>query len=225
MKPAGTTRATEAVLQRFDELILQGEKLKEECRRLYFSGSKRSIDPEGFEAWRTHCLSLLTSTFGSSGVHVDSFVNRKFFDYYNSTQIYLGILKGAREDLRRGYFFHKDLMLSAGIFDSLIERSRRQLKRGRVREARGVLQVVLAEILAKICDNKNVPYRAEDSAEALVGRLAEAEALPAEVAEQLGQLFVVFSDVSDDRRGLEESLARLLAFLDDYLASRIMILN
>ena len=152
-------------------------------------------------------------------------MNRKFFDYYNSTQIYLGVLKGAREDLRRGYFFHKDLMLSAGIFDSLIERSRRQLEGGRVREARGVLQVVLAEILAKICDNKNVPYQGEDSAEALVGRLAEAEALPAEVAEQLGQLFVVFSDVSDDRRGLEESLTRLLAFLDDYLASRIMILN
>ena len=225
MKRNGTSRTTGKVLSRFDELIDQGEKIKEICKKLYFEGNKKALDPETFEAWRASCLSLLKSTFGSSSPHFDNFVNRKFFDFYNSTQIYLGILKGAKDDLSKGYFFHKDLMLSVNIFDSLVNRSRRRLEQGHVREAQVILRAVLAEILVKICENKNVLYEAEDSAGVLVERLSRAGAVPEEVAEQLLELLEGFEAESADRERVGEALESLLAFLDEYLGSQIIILN
>jgi hypothetical protein len=225
VKRNGTSRTTGKVLSRFDELIDQGEKFKEICKKLYFTGNKRALDAEKFEAWRASCLSLLRSTFGSSSPHFDNFVNRKFFDFYNSTQIYLGILKGAKDDLSKGYFFHKDLMLSVNIFDSLVNRSRRQLEQGHVREAQVILKAVLAEILVKICENKNVLYEAEDSTGVLVQRLSRADAVPEEVAERLLDLLERFEADSTDRESVGDALETLLAFLDEYLGSQIIILN
>jgi hypothetical protein len=213
------------VLARFDELIEQGESIKDACKRLYFAGSKRSIDPEAFESWKTNCLSLLKSTFGSSSPHFDSFVNRKFFDYYNSTQVYLGILKGAREDLSKGYFFHKDLMLSVNIFDSLLNRARGNLSQGNVGEAQAILKAVMAEILAKICENKNIPYAAEDSAGNLLAGLRRTDAVPLEVLTLLDGLREDFEGSAVPASDLERDLDTLLDFLDEFLGSQIIILN
>ncbi len=116
---------TKNVIALFDELITQGERIKESCRKLYFAGGKKSIDAQGFEAWRTSCLTLLRSTFGKSSPHCDSFLNLKFFDHYNSTILYLGILQGAREDIRRGYFYHKDLMLSVNVLSAFLDLAER----------------------------------------------------------------------------------------------------
>jgi len=225
VKGDGTSRTTAKVLGRFDELIEQGEKIKDTCKKLYFSGSKRSIDPELFESWKTNCLSLLKSTFGSSSPHFDNFVNRKFFDYYNSTQIYLGILKGAKEDLSKGYFFHKDLMLSVNIFDSLINRARRRLNEDKVLEAQVILKTVLAEILGKICENKNVPYDPEDAAGDLIARLSRADAVPEHVLERLGRLQEDFESPEISPVQVATDLEGLLDFLDEYLGSQIIILN
>lgn len=225
VKGDGTSRTTAKVLGRFDELIEQGEKIKDTCKKLYFAGSKRSIDPELFETWKTNCLSLLKSTFGSSSPHFDSFVNRKFFDYYNSTQIYLGILKGAKEDLSKGYFFHKDLMLSVNIFDSLINRARRRLEQDEVLEARVILKAVMAEILGKICENKNIPYEPENTAEELMARLSRADAVPEEVLGLLGTLVRDFESPAISGAQVGTDLDSLLEFLDEYLGSQIIILN
>ncbi len=110
------------VIALFDELIGRGELIKEACKKIYFAGSKKAIDVQSFEAWRTSCLTLLKSTFGTSSPHYDSFTSLKFFDHYNSTLLFLGILQGARDDLRKGYFYHKDLMLSVNIFNSFLLR-------------------------------------------------------------------------------------------------------
>lgn len=225
MKRNGSARTAERVIGRFDELIDQGEEIKEVCRKVYFSGNKHGLDPERFEAWRTSCLSLLKSTFGSSSPHFDSFVNRKFFDYYNSTQIYLGILKGAKEDLARGYFFHKDLMLSVNIFDALISRAGRQLEEGRVLEARAVLRAVLAEILTKICENKNVFYEAGEKAVPLLERLTAAEVLPDEVAAVLRSLSGRLEQDAETVEEVGAAIESLVRFLDEYLGSQIIILN
>ena len=111
------------VIGLFDGLIGRGEQIKDECKKMYFAGAKKAIDVQAFEAWRTSCLTLLRSTFGTSSPHYDSFANLKFFDHYNSTLLYLGILQGARDDIRKGYFYHKDLMLSVNIFNSFLSRA------------------------------------------------------------------------------------------------------
>ncbi len=217
---------TKKVIKLFDSLLEQGEEIKKTCKRLYFSGNKKTIQPEFFESWKTNCLTLLKSTFGSSSAHYDSFVNLKFFDYYNSMQIYLGILKGAKVDLEEGYFFHKDLMLSVNIFDSLLSRAREYCERGNEQKAAVILETVLLEILTKICENKKLAYRREDNIPMIAEKLATANVILDTVHTKLDEI----QDHLSNSSGLNavqftEYLEWIQEFLNDYLGSQIMILN
>jgi hypothetical protein len=216
------------VIALFDELIGRGELIKEACKKLYFAGSKKAIDVQNFEAWRTSCLTLLRSTFGASSPHHDSFTSLKFFDHYNSTLLYLGILQSAREDIRKGYFYHKDLMLSVNVFTSFLLRAAFLAARGEYQKAAGILEAVIAEALRKLADSEGLALEAE------AGILAAAEALF-----RAGTL----KQESRDRiRDLSEFLAHGLAaacdggsfsswsewvngFVYEQLGSRIVIVN
>ena len=218
--------ATNKVVELFDELIAGGEKIKLACKKMYFSGQKKAISPENFEEWRTKCLSLLRSTFGSSSPQFDNFANTKFFDYYNSTQIFLGILKAARADLQKGYFFHKDLMLSVNIYDSLLSRAARYIDNDEIAKAEAVVEVVLNEVLIKICSNKKIPFAQEDTIESLADTLVRAELIPETAKDHLLQLHTLF------RRSTRTSGAELIAaiewilsFLNEFLGGQILILN
>ena len=212
----------------FTELIRQGEEIRETCKRLYFSGDKKIVAPQTFEAWKTNCLSLLKSTFGSSSPQYDRFGHLKFFDYYNSMQIFLGILKGSREDVEKGYFFHKDLMLSVNIYDSLISRAGDRVDNGQREKAAVILETTLQEILTKICENKRIKYNREEDTRALAEKLASIGVLNDDIHTQVKR----YTECLDQGMGnsisaaeLAEIIQWLRDFLNDYLGSRIMILN
>ncbi len=216
---------TDKVVKLFNELIDEGEKFKLTCKKLYFSGQKKEISPEVFEEWKTKCLSLLKSTFGSSSPQFDNFANAKFFDYYNSTQIFLGILKAARANLHKGYFFHKDLMLSVNIYDSLLSRARRYLDNDEIAKAEAVLEVVLTEILGKICNNKKIPFVQEDTIESLADTLVRAEAIPETARDQLLKLHELFRQATVSSAELSAAIEWILSFLNEFLGGQILILN
>lgn len=220
-------RTTAKVVALFDELILRGERIKQSCTRQYFSGQKKQFPPEVFGEWRTNCLSLLKSTFGSSSPQYDSFVNAKLFDYYNATQIYLGVLRGARVDLQKGYFFHKDLMLSVNIFDSLLERARALLRREDLERAVGLLEAVLLETLAKVCENCKIPHHGAAGVEQLCGLLERADVLPLEVCRRVREVGALTAATGNpaDAAAVGGALEWVASFLDDYLGARILILN
>lgn len=212
----------------FTELIRQGEEIKETCKRLYFSGDKKSVAPQTFEAWKTSCLSLLKSTFGSSSPQYDRFANLKFFDYYNSMQIFLGILNGGRQDVEKGYFFHKDLMLSVNIYDSLISRAEDRVNNGQREKAAVILETTLQEILTKICENKRIKYNREEDTIVLAEKLASIRVLNDNIlslvkhyAEHLERV----AGNSISAAELADIIQWLRDFLNDYLGSKIMILN
>lgn len=220
-------KTTPTVVSLFDELIACGEEIRRCCTQQYFSGKKRQLPVQLFGQWRTNCLSLLKSTFGSSSPQFDNFASAKFFDYYNSTQVYLGILKGARKDLSEGYFFHKDLMLSVNILDSLINRARVMVDTNRVERAAGVLDAVLQEILAKVCDNRKIPHDEAEGLEGLCGRLESAGGLSPEVQERLREVSEVFREGGGARNApaVRRALEWTVSFLDKELGARILILN
>jgi len=212
----------------FTELIRQGEEIKETCKRLYFSGDKKIVAPQTFEAWKTSCLSLLKSSFGSSSPQYDRFANLKFFDYYNSMQIFLGILKGSREDIEKGYFFHKDLMLSVNIYDSLISRAADRVDNGQREKAAVILETTLQEILTKICQNKKIKYKREEDPGVLAEKLALVGVLNDDIHSQVKHYAECLERGAADSISaaeLAEIIQWLRNFLNDYLGSRIMILN
>ncbi len=213
------------VMTLFDATIEEGEEIKKTCKRLYFSGNKKTITSEIFEAWTMNCLSLLKSTFGSSSPHYDRFTGVKFFDFYNSTQIYLGILKGAKKDLEKGYFFHKDLMLSVNIYDALISRARQYLTRGKPEKAGTILETTLLEILIKICENRKVKSDQSEKVNDLVDKLENLGIIPQQAAQSLKEIDALLNSETKETSSFEDAMAWIESFLNDYLGSQIMILN
>jgi hypothetical protein len=217
--------ATGKIVKLFDELIAEGETIKQTCKKLYFSGQKKAVSPEVFAEWKTKSLSLLKSTFGSSSPQFDSFANAKFFDYYNSTQVFLGILKAAHQDVQKGYFFHKDLMLSVNIYDSLLTRARTCIDRDQLRKAEAILEAVLREVLGKICHNKKLPFAVDDEVSALAELLVKAETIPEAAKTRLMDFYRKFDCQDTDATELAAAHEWIASFLNEYLGGQILILN
>lgn len=212
----------------FDELITRGEQIKDVCKKIYFSGGKKTIDVQAFEAWRTSCLTLLRSTFGTSSPHYDSFINLKFFDHYNSTLLYLGILQGARDDIKGGYFYHKDLMLSVNIFNSFLSRAGDLSRAGEATKALGLLEAVTHEALKKLAETQGCASGAVDDVMGLADALSRSGALPVDAHDAFASLdaYMKGADGADGSPArFEEWLAWVQKFLYEYLGSRIVIVN
>jgi hypothetical protein len=216
----------EKVIGLFDELIARGEQIKESCKKMYFSGTKKAVDAQVFEAWRTSCLTLLRSTFGSSSPHCDSFSNLKFFDYYNSTLLFLGILQGAREDLRKGYFYHKDLMLSVNILNSFLTRSSVLLAKGETGKAAGILEAVVCEAVRKLAETLGQALDPAESSLCSADALYRVGAVSRETREKL-VAFRAFIDSPSirDPDVFHSWLEWGQSFLYEHLGSKIVIVN
>jgi hypothetical protein len=221
------------VLSLFDDLIAQGEQTRDACRKMYFAGAKKAIDAQAFTAWRTSCLTLLRSTFGTSSPHYDSFTNIKFFDHYNSTLLYLGILQGAREDLSKGYFYHKDLMLSVNIFNSFLSHARAYCARGEREKAVGILESVLNEALRKLAESHGLATHPPDGIVGVSAVLARSNAITEEARVILCDLqqFLKRDSVGAagnaawDAGEFERWHGWTQKFLYEYLGARIVIEN
>jgi hypothetical protein len=216
----------EKVIGLFDELIARGEQIKESCKKMYFAGTKKAVDAQVFEAWKTSCLTLLRSTFGSSSPHCDSFSNLKFFDYYNSTLLFLGILQGAREDLRKGYFYHKDLMLSVNILNSFLSRCASMLAKGEMGKAAGILEAVVCESVRKLAEARGEALDPAEDLSCSADRLCRAGALSGEAREKLVafQAFVTCSSTQAPA-AFRSWLQWGQSFLYEHLGTRILIVN
>ena len=216
------------VIALFDELVARGEQIKDACKKLYFAGGKKAIDAQVFEAWRTSCLTLLRSTFGTSSPHYDSFTGVKFFDHYNSTLLYLGILQSARDDIRKGYFYHKDLMLSVNVFASFLGHATRLAEAGSCEKAAGVLEAVIAEALRKIADVQGLPATAPGDLLATAEALHGAGTLTAEARARIGELAAYLKDGTNGRAGARAFAGWsewAKAFVYEQLGSRVVIVN
>jgi hypothetical protein len=216
------------VISLFDDLIAQGEQIKGVCKKMYFAGAKKAIDAQAFEAWRTSCLTLLRSTFGTSSPQFDSFVNLKFFDHYNSTLLYLGIMQGAREDVRKGYFYHKDLMLSVNIFSAFLARARAYAERNETQRGAGLLEAVLCEALRKLAEAKALSLDPSAGIPTIADGLRRAGAIRDEDCSELARLDEYLRGQKregSDGAAFSQWLPWTQKFIYEHLGSRIVIEN
>jgi hypothetical protein len=218
----------ERVVSLFDGLIAQGEQIRDTCKKMYFTGAKKAVDAQAYTAWRTSCMTLLRSTFGSSSPHFDSFTNLKFFDYYNSTLLYLGILQGAREDLRKGYFYHKDLMLSVNIFNSFLGHALAFSTRGESEKAIGILDSVVNDAMRKLAESHGLAANPPDGIRGIAAALARSNAISEEARARIYELHGFLAAESRANRepgAFEKWHAWMQRFLYEYLGARIVIVN
>jgi hypothetical protein len=216
------------VVSLFDDLVAQGEQMRDACKKMYFAGAKKAIDAQAFTAWRTSCLTLLRSTFGTSSPHYDSFTNVKFFDHYNSTLLYLGILQSACDDLRKGYFYHKDLMLSVNIFNSFLSHALAVCARGEKGKAVGILESVVHEALRKLAESHGLAPHPPDGIAGVAAQLVRSNAISEEARVSLCELQRFLGTGVDDARdagSFEKWHDWTQKFLYEYLGARIVIVN
>lgn len=210
----------------FEELLARGEEIKNTCKKLSFSGNKKTIDPQTYETWKTSCLTLLRSTFGTSSPHYDSFSNVKFFDYYNSTLIYLGILQSARDDVQKGYFYHKDLMLSVNIFTSFLAKAKLYEEKGKREKALALIETVAFESLRKLAESKRLSLSHGDSLSSSGQELVASASLNQEAGDKIAELEKYLrqsgSSSADDFTAWNTWLQK---FIYENLGSQIVILN
>jgi len=217
---------TRRVMALLEELIVRGEEIKNTCKKLSFEGNKKGIDPQAYESWKTSCLTLLRSTFGSSSPHYDSFFSVKFFDYYNSTLIYLGILQSAREDVQKGYFYHKDLMLSVNIFTAFLSRAKQYAEKGDITKAVALLEATAFEGLKKLAESRRITLAPSDSLLGHAEQLSGAGALASDIKDRLGEFDrYLRGDTTAAAADFETWDAWLQKFLFENLGSQIVILN
>jgi hypothetical protein len=216
-----------SVIGLFDELIARGEEIKNTCKKLSFSGNKKAVDPQAYEAWKTSCLTLLRSTFGTSSPHYDSFSNLKFFDYYNSTLIYLGILQSAKDDINKGYFYHKDLMLSVNIFISFLSRARTYEERGHSERALGLLGAIALEALRKLAESKRITIKKSEKVGQTAAELLSTGILNQESTDKLMEMerFLEYGQAAAVASDFTAWNAWLQKFIYDNLGSQIVIAN
>jgi hypothetical protein len=173
-------------------------------------------------------LTLLRSTFGTSSPHYDSFINLKFFDHYNSTLLYLGILQGAREDIRKGYFYHKDLMLSVNIFNAFLANALHFSEKGEAAKALGLLEAVLQEALRKLSEAHGLTSEQSYDLQGIAGSLARSHVIPEEAREKICQASDYLRTTPDDDNGMKSFAdwqSWLQKFLYEFLGARIVIVN
>jgi hypothetical protein len=143
-----------AILQRFDELIAEGQKLSENSLK-----SKR-LDPISYTQWATSCLNLLDKL----SISTNRFVQE--FEKYNSIQknsinvgLPLGVLQSAQDEYVRGLAIDYHLSVSATVFGDLLSESRYLLEKGYIRAAAILARASLEETLrarARTIPNKQI---------------------------------------------------------------------
>jgi hypothetical protein len=134
----------ELLLARFDELILEGERLWGE-----FQENKNGMvmDIVGFTQWATSCLNLLDKLSVSTNRFVTQFepwVNGGPGKKMNIGAA-LGVIKSARHEYSCGLAVEYHLSVSAAIFGGLLDEATYLFQKGYLRAASVILGAALEE--------------------------------------------------------------------------------
>ena len=117
-------------------------------------------------------------------------------------------------------------MLSVNIYDSLLSRARRYIDNDEIAKAEAIVEVVLNEVLSKICNNKKIPFAQEDTIGSLADILVRAEAIPETTRDHLLQLHELFRrSTTTSGAELMATIKWILSFLNEFLGGQILILN
>jgi len=134
----------EALLQRFDELIAEGETRWVEFQK---NENKMIMDIVGFTQWSTSCLNLLDKLSVSTNRFVTQFEVWAIGGPGKQMNIgaALGVLKSARHEYSCGLAIEYHLSVSASVFSGLLDEASYLFEKGYIRAAAVLLGAALEE--------------------------------------------------------------------------------
>jgi hypothetical protein len=158
----------EKVLGRLDSLIEMGERVLAAP-----SSDRRWVDTGLAQQWRTSSLTFLSATLGSENVHYREFEERCKWSQRHEAERGLAILRAVREDIAGGYLQKFETLVSASVFSDFLEMAEHLLDNGYKDPAASLIGAVLEDGLRRICTNKNIIVKSDDSINSLNKKLAQ----------------------------------------------------
>ncbi len=160
-----------AYADRLEDLIVEGEKvIAGATGRLHSDIYIERSKSADLHAWVTKVENLLRTVFGEQSAH---FIHYSKFAY-NKGKNYLqnigdivpiiGILRGALDDLEKGFLARQEFIISAALFDDVLSQAEHLCENGYKDPAAVLGRVVLEDALRRIARAASVDDTAKASA-------------------------------------------------------------
>lgn len=144
-----------SLLKRFDELISMGKEVL-----LPFPKSSPSLQYLAKkQRWQTSCQHILERTFGEENVYSKTF--GRLLDYRNwrlHITHGLSLMKGAKEEIEKGFLYKIERLITADFFDSVTEQAEYLLKSGFKDVAAVLGRVVIENTLKDIAKRESIEF-------------------------------------------------------------------
>lgn len=147
-------RIDDKIMDRFNELIATGENL--------LTSSSLSSDADVIEKahqWIASSQNLLARVLGEKSEHYKNFLakvsGKKTLLSFIIPPM-RGILKAAKEDYEKDYLFNVRYLITADIFEDLLEQSEHLVKHGYFQPATVLAGCVLEDGLRKLCRRNKI---------------------------------------------------------------------
>ena len=140
----------ENVIGRLEELIDRGKSL----RGLNFS---IFINSANLHKWELSCSNILERTFGKESRHYTSFRDCLQLTHQNAALEYgIACMESAKEEIEKGFLYKIEHLVSADLFDSILEHAEYLLSKGHKDPAAILGRVVIEKTLKQIAERENV---------------------------------------------------------------------
>jgi hypothetical protein len=144
--------ARASLLKRFDELITNGQALLDDV-------DEETEEPElaKLQRWETSCLHLLEITFERESIYYEN--SRGVFwsmDLVDHLTQGIELMKGAKEEIEKGFLYNIEHLISADLFDSVIEQADYLSKNGFKDVAAILGRVVIENTLKDIAKRETI---------------------------------------------------------------------
>ena len=140
----------ESVIKRIEELIDQGKSITS-----YNTTIEWGVE---FRKWRLSCLNILERTFGKESDHYQGFKGCTESVYGNDTWIPYGTayMESAKEEVEKGFLYKIEHLVSADLFDSILEHAEYLLSKGHKDPAAILGRVVIEKTLKQIAERETI---------------------------------------------------------------------
>lgn len=167
-------RKTEIIDRRFKELLDLGEQVLA-TRTPPPPNSRRDsqVDSDKFQEWATSTLQFLGSNLGrDSEYYIRLQPILKYASYFGIMQHGLGVLKAAWNDYSKGYLIEAKLLITAEVFDDILEQAEQLLEQGYHQAAAVLAGCVLEDTLRKMCQRNGINLPAKPNLDRMNSELA-----------------------------------------------------
>ena len=165
--------AKKKFIERCEQLIREGEKLKEtrEFPPPSVIGTGSFVDRETFHKWRSNSENLIVKTTGKDSSYHKDFCNNVQRSFFRDLEVGVGILKGLIEDLKQNFLEKVQDLVIAEVFTDFLDTASYLLDNGYKDPAAFLAGTVLENGLKKIAKKNNISIQRKHGREDGIGSL------------------------------------------------------